>query len=134
MKLPGVGMNRFTHRGQGYGFDLEDAHEAMVGAKFWHPWRDNETTDAAIAPLIHRGLSVRVRKPSFPATWPPPAPTLRPWPQRGIMSSPHRIAPSSDPRGGSTKAHHYCRKAGQIIGSELDFLNGAFALVNLDSG
>lgn len=24
-----MGMNRFTHRGQGYGFDLEDAHEAM---------------------------------------------------------------------------------------------------------
>ncbi|SAY38477.1 Type I restriction-modification system,restriction subunit R (EC 3.1.21.3) [Candidatus Synechococcus spongiarum] len=24
-----MGMNRFTHRGHGYGFDLEDAHEAM---------------------------------------------------------------------------------------------------------
>ena len=24
-----MGMNRFTHRGQGYGFDLEDIHEAM---------------------------------------------------------------------------------------------------------
>lgn len=27
-----MGINRFTHRGQVYGFDLEDAHEAMGGA------------------------------------------------------------------------------------------------------
>ena len=36
-----------------------EARYATVGAsrKFWHPWRDKEDTDAAIASLIHRGLS-----------------------------------------------------------------------------
>ena len=35
------------------------ARYATVGAsrRFWHPWRDREDTDAAIAPLIHHGLS-----------------------------------------------------------------------------
>ena len=35
----------------------------------------------------------------------------------------------SDPRSGSTRTRYYRRKAGQIIWSKLDFLNGAFALV-----
>ena len=46
-----------------------EARYATVGAsrKFWHPWRDNEDTDAAIAPLIHRGFSAGEKKAVFSA-------------------------------------------------------------------
>ncbi|MEO5375308.1 MAG: restriction endonuclease subunit S [Alphaproteobacteria bacterium] len=37
-----------------------------------------------------------------------------------------------DPRGGSANTRYYRRKAGQLIWSKLDFLNGAFALLGDD--
>ena len=44
-----------------------EARYATVGAprQFWHPWRDKEDTDAAIAPLIHRGLSAAEKEVVF---------------------------------------------------------------------
>ena len=44
-----------------------EARYATVGAprNFWHPWRDKEDTDAAIAPLIHRGLSAEEKEVVF---------------------------------------------------------------------
>ncbi|MCY4235725.1 MAG: HsdR family type I site-specific deoxyribonuclease [Cyanobacteria bacterium MAG CAR2_bin_4] len=44
-----------------------EARYATVGAsrKFWHPWRDNEDTDAAITPLIHRGFSAEEKEAVF---------------------------------------------------------------------
>ncbi|MYA91369.1 MAG: type I restriction endonuclease subunit R [Synechococcus sp. SB0663_bin_10] len=44
-----------------------EARYATVGAsrKFWHPWRDKEDTDAAIALLIHRGLSAGEKEVVF---------------------------------------------------------------------
>lgn len=44
-----------------------EARYATVGAprQFWHPWRDQEDTDAAIAPLIHRGLSAGEKEAVF---------------------------------------------------------------------
>ena len=44
-----------------------EARYATVGAsrKFWHPWRDKEDTDAAIAPLIHRGFSAEEKEVVF---------------------------------------------------------------------
>jgi type I restriction enzyme S subunit len=37
-----------------------------------------------------------------------------------------------EPRGGSANTRYYRRRAGQIIWSKLDFLNGAFALIGPD--